>query len=219
MSACTLGCVACVRGCSVTYTPELAVKLSGATSYQLRKWRQTGLLVPEVHPHRPPIYSYRDIVALRAMVFLRAKTSMQKLRAAWGNLDIVDVADHPSEFTFGTDGKVIFVKTTSGTVLDLTRKPGHLVTEYTFEELFAEFDNFRGDRVVNLERPSRSLTVHPRTLGGFPVVEGTRVPFDTIAQLVDDVDVFVEDVPSMFPRVSIEAARDAVAFGRSLEAV
>ncbi len=202
----------------MTYTPELAVKLSGATSYQLTKWRRTGLLVPEVQPKRPPIYSYRDVVALRAMVFLRAKTSAQKLRAAWGKLDMVALADHPSDFSFGTDGKVIFVRRPDGVVMDLTHKTGHLVTEYTFEELFEEFNNFRGETVVNFERPAKSLTVHPRTLGGWPVVAGTRVPFDTIAQLVDEESVFVEDIPEMFPRVSIAAARDAIAFSRALEA-
>ncbi|MFL1999481.1 DUF433 domain-containing protein [Microbacterium sp. A1-JK] len=203
----------------MTYTPELAVKLSGATPFQLAKWRRTGLLVPEVHSGRPPIYSFRDVVALRAMVFLRAKTSAQKLRAAWGNLDMVAVADHPSEFIFGTDGKRIFVKTPDGDVVDLTRKPGHLVGEYSFEELFAEFNNFRGNAVVPFERPAPYLFVSPRTLGGYPVIAGTRVPFDTIAQLVDDETVFAEDIPEMFPRVSVEAARDAVAFSRSLEAV
>lgn len=203
----------------MTYTPELAVKLSGATPYQLTKWRRQGLLVPEVQPSRPPLYSFRDVVALRAMVFLRAKTSAQKLSMAWGKLDVVAVADHPAAFTFGTDGKVIFVQTPRGDVVDLTDKTGHTVAEYTFEELFQEFENFKGNLVVKLERPGRSLVVHPRTLGGFPVIEGTRVPFDTIAQLVDDEDIFAEDIPAMFPRVSVEAARDAVEFSRSLEAV
>lgn len=203
----------------MTYTPQLAVKLSGATPHQLAKWRNTGLLVPEVSANRPPLYSFRDLIALRAMVFLRAKTSAQRLRAAWGKLDVVEVADHPSAYSFGTDGGAILVRTPKGTVLDLTAKPGHIVTEFTFEELFDEFENFRGRRVVNLERPAPGLTIHPRILGGFPVVEGTRVPYDTIAQLVDGVDVTPEDIPAMFPRVSVEAARDAVEFSRSVEAV
>jgi uncharacterized protein (DUF433 family) len=203
----------------VTYSPQLAVKLSGATPYQLNNWRRLRLLVPEVHEGRPPVYSFRDVVALRAMVFLRAKTSAQKLRAAWGNLDMVAVADHPSQFTFGTDGKRIFVKTPEGDVVDLTKKPGHLVGEYSFEELFAEFENFRGNTVVPFERPAPHLLVNPRTLGGYPVIAGTRVPFDTVALLVDDETVFAEDIPAMFPRVSVAAARDAVEFSRSLEAV
>ncbi|WJS92476.1 DUF433 domain-containing protein [Microbacterium testaceum] len=201
----------------MTYTPALAAKLSGATPYQLNKWRTKGLLVPEVSPARPPVYSYRDLVALRAMVFIRAKTSAQRLRAAWGKLDMVAVADHPSAYSFGTDGRGIFVRLPDGTVLDLIDKPGHLLSEYTFEELFEEFENFRGQRVADLRRPARSLSIHPRTLGGYPVVEGTRVPFDTIAQLVDGDDVTTEDIPDMFPRVSARAAHDAVEFARSLE--
>lgn len=203
----------------MTYSPALAVKLSGATPFQLAKWRRLGLLVPEIHAGRPPIYSYRDVVALRAMVFLRAKTSAQKLRAAWDNLDMFAVADHPSEFVFGTDGKGIYAKTPDGEVVDLTRKPGHLVGEYSFEQLFAEFENFRGNVVVPFDRPAPNLVVNPRTLGGYPVITGTRVPFDTVAQLIDNETVFPEDIPAMFPRVSVDAARDAVAFEQSLEAV
>jgi uncharacterized protein (DUF433 family) len=201
---------------------ELASKLSGATPFQLSKWRRTGLLVPEVSHERPPIYSYRDVVALRAMVFLRAKTSSQKLTKAWANLDTIDmveVADHPSEFKFGSDGSKIFVLAASGDVLDLTFKPGHRLTEFTFEELFEEFENFRGERVINFERPASSLSVHPRTLGGWPVVAGTRVPFDAIAQLVDGESVLLADVPDLFPRVTVEQARDAIAFSESLGAV
>ena len=65
-------------------------------------------------------------------------------------------------------------------------------------------------RVVDFEHPAQHLSVHPRTLGGWPVIEGTRVQFDTIARLVDNRTVFVEDIP-LFPRVTVEAAAAAVA--------
>lgn len=205
---------------AVVFDIALASKLTGATPYQLKRWRKTSLLVPEVSPARPPLYSYRDLVALRSMVFLRAKTSSQKLTKAWHtleSLDVEDLADHPASYRFGTNGKTIYVRTPEGTVIDITKTPGNAVDEYTFEELFQPFENFKHQQVVNFERPAPHLRVHPRTLGGFPVVDGTRVPFDVVAQMVDDHTVFVDDIPDYFPRVSVDAARDAVEFGREID--
>jgi len=206
----------------MTYSAALTAKLSGATPSQLGRWRRKGLVVPEVSAERPPLYSFRDVVALRAFVFLRARTSSQQLFKAWGSLselDLEEVVDHPSTFKFGTDGKTIFVELPDEGVVDLTKRPGHSLARYTFEDLFAEFNDFRDSPVVDLTRPSSYLTVDPRMLGGFPVVEGTRVPYDSIVQLVDGATFTVEDVPDVFPHVTVEQARDALAFSDSLPGV
>lgn len=194
----------------------LTSKLTGATPSQLRSWAREGLLVPQVSASRPPIWSYQDLIALRSMVFLRAKTSSQRLRRAWGNLPVVDLTDHPAEYSFGTDGKNIFVEGPEGPI-DLIKVPGHGVLKYTFEELFEEFEDFKGRPIVNFRQPSERLSVHPERLGGWPTVSGTRVAFDSIARLVDFETVFPEDVSDYYPDVDETAARDALRFNEEVQ--
>ncbi|MGH1554815.1 hypothetical protein ACRAWF_31460 [Streptomyces sp. L7] len=74
----------------MSYEPKLAAALSGATLRQLSHWRRASgkrgaLLVPEISDSRPILYSFRDVVALRACVKLRRETSLQKIRRASGH--------------------------------------------------------------------------------------------------------------------------------------
>ena len=52
---------------------NLTSKLTGVTPSQLRSWSRSGLLVPVIRAKRPPIYSFRDLVALRSIAFLRSE--------------------------------------------------------------------------------------------------------------------------------------------------
>ncbi len=202
---------------------KLASHLSGATPNQLRKWRSSGLLIPAVSAERPPLYSFQDLVALRSMVFLRAKTSSQRLTKAWQGLEklnLVELVDHPSEYTFGSDGKRIFVQAPGeDAVLDLTHSVGNTLVRFTFEELFEEFTDWKNRPVVSLTRPSAHIDVNPRRLGGWPTIEGTRVPYDLISNLVDGDSVTAEEVEEYYPGVTAIKAQDAVAFSDRIEAV
>lgn len=63
----------------------LAAALSGATTGQLRSWRQDRgngpVLCPELAA-KPALYSFRDVLALRAFAILRQDVSLQKIRKA-----------------------------------------------------------------------------------------------------------------------------------------
>lgn len=198
---------------------KLASVLSGATPSQLYRWRSSGLVVPEVKPYKPPLYSFRDLLLLRSIVFLRAHTSSQKIHKAFENLpDVVDAVEHPSKYTFGVDDETIYLGTESGEAVDILKRVGH-VTLFSFTDMLQSFPNFRGTPVPNLRRPSAHLEVRPQRMGGWPTIEGTRVPYDTIARLVDYQTVTPEDVPDFYPTVTAEAAEDAVSFAARVEAV
>lgn len=211
---------------AMSYPMNLTSVLTGATPSQLQRWRTTGLVVPEVQPFRPPLYSFRDLMLLRSIVFLRAHTSSQKIHRAFNNLRTVKddlgnaifAFEHPSEFHFGVDGDTIYLGTASGEAIDILKRVGQ-PTIFSFEDMLAAFSNFKQAPVPELARPSEHLELRPTRMSGWPTISNTRVPYDLIARLVDNKTVFPDDVPDYYPTVSAEAARDAVEFNARVEAV
>lgn len=185
---------------------------------QLYSWRKKDILPPEVSSSNPALYSFRDVLALRTVAFLRAKVSLQKVRTAFENLREYDLIEHPSAYLFGTDGKTIVVRDNDGTVLDLVAKRGQ--TElFTLEQIFQPFTNFNGQSVVSFRHPRPGLELDHDRLGGWPTVRGTRVPYDSVAQLFADGYYRVEDVERFYPTVSVESAFDAIDFAKSVESL
>lgn len=201
----------------MSYPLKLASVLTGNTPSQLNRLRSSGIVVPEVRPYRPPLYSFRDLVALRSIAFLRGKTSAQKISRAFSSLDLFDLTEHPSRYRLGTDGSSIYLEH-EGRALDLVRAPGS-VTVFGFEEVTGPFEDFRGDVIAPFHRPSAHVEVELGRLGGWPTVAGTRIAYDTIGNLVDDDTVMADEVEYYYPSVSPEAARNVVEFHRSVEAV
>ena len=189
------------------FTVELASFLTGASSRRLRYWKRTGLLVPEVKKERPPLWSYRDLVALRTFVRLREDgVSLQKIRRAVAELPEFDYFEHPAAYRFATDGRTVFVEDEDGLALDLVKRKGAR-TLLTFQEIFAPFD-VDGRRVVDFRRPSAHVEVAPSRLAGWPTIENSRIAYDTIALLVEG-DVPPERVSHFYPSVSAAQAADA----------
>lgn len=201
------------------FPTRLTSILTGATPSQLDHWRETGLVIPEVHAKRPPLYSFRDLILIRSVVFLRANTSSQRIHRAFNNIpNVMDAVEHPSRYRFGVDDQTIFLGTEDGEAIDILRRVGQ-PTIFTFADMLRAFENFKGSPVPDFERPGDHIEVRPARLGGWPTVAGTRVAYDDIARLVDFDSVFPEDVEYFYPSVSADAAAGAVAFSRQVEAV
>ena len=193
------------------FPADLTMALTGVTKHQLTNWRRTGLLIPEVSTERPPLYSFRDLVALRTVAKLRATVSLQRVRKAFGNLAEFDLTEHLSEYRFAVHGKTIVVWTDDG-FMDLVQEPGQYEL-YSLDTIYRPFVNMRGDQVVDFERPRPHLEVNARKLGGWPTIEGSRVPFDTVADaMTGDTAIRAEDLRRFYPGVTPVAAHDALDF-------
>lgn len=200
------------------FTIPLTSKLSGTTVSQLAHWRRTGILVPEVRSTgRPLLYSFRDIYALRTFVKLRQQTSLQQIRKALDYLQEIEPFQHPSSFSLVREGNSIVLWRDGDNSIDLVKHPGQTLLA-TFEDILGAFTTRSGKRVADLRRPAPHIEVEPARLGGWPTIEGTRVPFDEVAHLLQDGTVPVDSVADFYPSVSPEAARSALAFARELEA-
>ena len=197
---------------------NLTSKLTGVTPNQLRLWSRSGLLVPEIRAKRPPIYSFRDLVALRSIAFLRSETSLQKIHKAFGTLNVLHMVEHPSEYSFGTDGKTIFVQGPDAEAINLVRSPGAR-TLFTFEEMNKAFINFRKQEVPSFTAPAPHICVDPARIGGWPAIEGTRIGYDVIADLAGTQNPDVEYVLEYYPDLTASAVESAIEFNRQIEAI
>ncbi|MDP4505801.1 MULTISPECIES: DUF433 domain-containing protein [unclassified Nonomuraea] len=189
----------------------LAAALSGASVGQLRHWRRRPpVFAPEYQMPQKVLYSYRDVVALRSIAYLREKdvTSLQSIRKSIKNLRALGKVEHLSEYKLVRSGNTI-VLVDGDEAVDLLRQPGNVVLA-GMVDVFGEFDG-RVGRVLPFQRPVPGVVVDPEIRSGFPVIEGTRVGYDQVAGLMAD-DVPAEDIAGFFPSVNAEAARAANRF-------
>ncbi|MCL2482826.1 MAG: hypothetical protein FWF43_05320 [Propionibacteriaceae bacterium] len=194
----------------MSFPIDLTSVLSGASVSQLRRWRSTNLLIPEVNPARPPLYSFRDVVALRTLVRLRADTSLQKIRSAIKRLPDYDLTDHVSAYLFAVRGKSIVVETDSGW-LDLINNPGQYEL-YNLARIYEPFMTKTGVRVVDFRNPRPNLEVNANRVGGWPVLKNTRIGYDIVAAIVDNHTIFPRDIERFYPGATEAATLDALSF-------
>lgn len=197
----------------MSYEPKLAAALSGATMRQLSHWRRasgsTGaLLVPELSDSRPILYSFRDVVALRACVRLRQETSLQKIRKALNTLrEDLGEREHLSSYVLVADRDAVYLAQADSAV-DLI-KGGNLVIHELVDVLAPFYRD--GRHIPDLLSPREHVAVDSSVRGGEPVIQGTRIPAVEVAALVRD-GILPEQIGDFYPGVSAEAARDAADF-------
>lgn len=174
--------------------------------------------MPEVRPERPPLYSFNDLLFLRPLAYLRRQTSLQRISKAMEFFRRIEDGKHPGTFEYGTDGKSIIVRFPDGDAVNLVGNPGQ-TDLLTFDEIFATFTNFAGTHVPDFRNPANHIEVNQARLGGWPTAAGTRVGYDTIANLVDYDTIGPEDVAYYYPGVTPEAALGAIDLDKRVKEV
>lgn len=206
----------------MAFPVPIASALSGATPRQLSYWRKQTpsappLLVPAAKRSGRYLYSWADVIALRAIVYLRQEKSLPKIRSAVEDLRSLEATEwgHLSEYRLIRTGDSIIVKTPRGEVLDLERSPGAILQEALLEDVLGAFSTASGYNVPDLRSPRPHLAVHPQILGGYPVIAESRVPFDVVAGLASD-GVKAGEIVAMYPSVAPQAIGDAQSFARQV---
>ena len=92
------------------YTTDLVIKLTKATSNQLKYWVRIKLISPQIKG-RCAYYSFKDVVKLRILVSLRKNgLSLQKVRLGIGRLsEMLPDAEPLSRLIIYTDGEDMIV--------------------------------------------------------------------------------------------------------------
>jgi uncharacterized protein (DUF433 family) len=202
----------------VAFPVPIASVLSGASVDQLAYWRKRTpsappLLVPESKRSGRFVYSWADVVALRSIVYLRQEKSLPRVRRAVELLRSLeaDEWEHLARYTLISTPSSILVRTPSGQLLDLEQQPATVVEEILMSDVLAPFTTREGRVVPDLEKPRRLLAVNPRVMAGYPVITGTRVPFDVVASLAEDGATTAEIV-EIYPSVDPASVGDAQDF-------
>jgi uncharacterized protein (DUF433 family) len=197
----------------MAYPTRMAAALSGATVGQLRTWRQDRGNGPILRPElaaKPALYSFRDVLALRAFAHLRQDVSLQKIRKALAALKKIGEIDHLSSYSLVADDDSIVLVGDDDHATDLVKRPGQRVI-VTMADILQEFAPRAGVVVPHLLQPKQHVSLDPGTQGGQPVITGTRVPFDVVAELMED-GIPAERIADYYPGVTADAARDAASF-------
>jgi len=208
----------------MAYPVPLAVTLSGATIDQLAYWRRhTPSHPPLLEPHAKRsgryLYSWADVIALRSIVYLRQDKSLPRIRRAVQTLVQLEEPQwkHLSRYKLASTGDSIVVVTPKGEILDVDKRPGTILDEVLMRDVLGVFHTDDGRRVPSLPRPRDHLSVDPGVLGGYPVVAGTRVPYDVVASLADE-GYAEADIIELYPSVKPGTVDDARAFAEEVAA-
>jgi uncharacterized protein (DUF433 family)/DNA-binding transcriptional MerR regulator len=192
----------------MSYSPPLAATLSGASVRQLAYWRRRtprrGVLFAPEHGSRPrALYSYRDIITLRMFVQLRGDLSLQKVRKVVAWLEQQHPGTHLSahEVKAEPGGGTAFWISPDGEYLDVLQRPGQGGLKVVMDDVFNSFTTSDGRRVPSLREPTTGVTIDPDVRGGYPVIEGTRIPFHLVVGLQAD-GMPAEEIAELYPSVT-----------------
>ena len=106
-------------------------------------------------------------------------------------------------------GRTIVWLTEEGDYLDTVEHPGQPGIPVVMEEVFRSFTTADGRHVPDLHTPAKGLSIDDEVRGGYPVVAGTRIPYDTVASLAAD-GLGDADIIDLYPSVSSAGIHGAI---------
>jgi len=197
------------------YLHNRASQLSGIPGSTLYEWARNRVYVPDFANDGPMAWSYRDLVYLRLLAWLRqvgmdrsvasAQVTRLKLEFSSGEVAWRLFADRnhliaDDERTSRTNGQNILP------FEDLS----DLFRNFNIEEPIRELrSNPKGVWGPDLVTPSEFTTIVPSVMAGDPCVVETRIPTATIFALRIERGLSSEQVVELYPDLSIASANDA----------
>ena len=195
------------------YSADRASQLSGVPTSTVYDWQRNDVYVPDFGGASPMAWSYRDLVYLRLLAWLR-QLKMPRPMAAERVVEVKQyvAAGHELRTIIATSESVVFDDETTD------RKTG--ANHLPFDDLtglLSVFDLL--DPVEELGKhplwgpdlvtPSAHTYISPWVLGGDPCVEHTRIPTATILALHEERGLSTAQIVELYPGLKPDAAEDA----------
>jgi uncharacterized protein (DUF433 family) len=173
------------------YPAERAAALSGVPKSTVHHWARKEWLVPSVSPTRVKLWSYTDLMGLRAIHWLRhpkptpdgeeiPPTPMSVVREALAELDRIDLDLWEEERGFMV--RVNRAGTIHVGPVDDTKPIGSQLPLENLD-LIEPFESESGIRGPNLVAPRPKLRIVPGKLGGSPHLQRTRLETAALAAI------------------------------------
>jgi len=151
-------------------------------------------------------------------VALRQQTSLQKIRKAVAYLLEQHPITHLSAHSLkaGPGGKTIVWIADDGDFVDVVEHPGQPGIRVVMEQIFGEFTTESGRTVPDLRSPAPGLAIDREIRGGYPVLKGTRLPFDAVSSLTRD-GLTDAEIIEIYPTATGEGISGARRFAEMIE--
>jgi uncharacterized protein (DUF433 family) len=194
------------------YTAGRASQLSGVPQRTVYDWAKEKVLVPDYAQGRPMHWSYRDLVFLRLVAWLRSHGSDRVEAAERTRLVRQVLAESPVEVDHvRTDGKVFLLGDESA---------DRLTGAQVFSSMIGLFDTFDLELHIaeihlprlwgpNLVSPTEHTYISPWVMGGEPCVEDTRIPTASLLALRDERGLSARQVVALYPGLSTNVVAEA----------
>lgn len=187
------------------YTAAEASRIAKVPRSTVGYWARTGLVVPTQRKTRPRLYSFADLRDLVAADHLRKQgAGVRDQRAALEYIREVGDADRLAQANLVVyEGQLVYVHEGEDRPVAPHRKGQYFLS---MREVFATLGS-RGDSVTVL-RPAKRIAIDPEVRGGTPVIEGTRIPAELIAEMVAD-GASDDEIRRAYPALSVSDIRAA----------
>lgn len=210
------------------YGADRAAQLSGVPKSTIYDWRREGVFCPDFTAATPAMWSYRDLVLLRLLAWLRQggmarPVATKKVRAVRTHLS----RGAEVRYIRATQTDVVLDGTYSE---DFDDDRANLLPSSDFFELLATFDLHEPIRELRSARngpvwapdlvtPSAHSFISPWVLSGDPCVENSRIPTSAIYALHIERALPVGAIVGLYPGLTAEAADDVIELEMRLRGV
>lgn len=205
------------------YFVDRASQLSGVPRSTIYDWRRERVYVPDFDGASPVAWSYRDLVYLRFLAWLR-QVGVPRPTAAQRVSEIKTLVVAGDDIrTIRSDGKTVLINDErtnrfgDTNVLPFDDLSG-LVSVFDLLEPIEELRR-RGSKrtwAPDLVVPSEHTFISPWVLAGDPCVTQTRIPTAAVYALRDERGLDTAEIVEMYPGLTAHGADDAYLLERRL---
>ncbi len=197
-------------------------QLSGIPSSTLYEWSRNEIYVPDFQNGTPKAWSYRDLVFLRLLAWLR-QGGMERVTASQQvkNLKTRIAKGFEIQYLYADDHTLIYENEGSDRATGVSILPFDSIADclgvFDLLDPIEELDHKR-ERLwaPDLQEPSQHTRISPFVMAGDPCISESRIPTASIYALRYERGLEIGEIVELFPGLSAESIADADKLERRL---